>query len=146
MAHCDFEISVVNGDIFKSKCDTIVIPVNIVGVMGKGLALEFRKKYPELYDQYRTLCFTGTLQLGKPYKIGKFIFFPTKQDWKKPSRIEWIKYGMKYLVDNWKEMKIGSIALPKLGCGLGGLIWEDVFKIINQHLKTVENIKAEIYV
>lgn len=122
-------IKYVNGDIFKSKALILVNPVNTRGVSGAGLALEFKKRYPKNYRRYKEACDLGNLKIGKLHSYeekGKLIInLPTKDDYKKPSKIEYIRKGLEILAGGLKGSDV-SIAIPKLGCGLGGLKWEDV--------------------
>ena len=120
-------IEYIRGDIFSTNCEAIVCPVNTVGVMGKGLALEFKRRYaPDMFYTYRQLCFNNTLKLGCPAIYTKYnpaiIFFPTKA---------------------FSLYK--SIAFPKLGCGCGGLSWDEVKKTMENHLGNLSN-RIVIYV
>ncbi len=120
--------------IFDAKTDAIVNPVNIVGVMGKGLALEFKIKYPDNFKAYLGACRAGKIKIGKvfTYDLGTgetpryIINFPTKAHWKYPSTLEYIEQGLVSLIDEVESLGIDSIAVPALGCGLGGLSWVDV--------------------
>lgn len=133
--------SVVNGDIFTTNCNFIVNPVNCVGVMGAGLALEFKNRYPEMFKLYRSLCKNNILILGNPYICDRnaihadhdIILFPTKMHWKEQSKLSYIKAGLEQLLCYFNlffeyEMKTQeiSIAFPLLGCGLGGLNRDEV--------------------
>ena len=116
------------GDLLKSTMQTWVNTVNCVGVMGKGIALSFKKMFPEMYKDYANRCKKKSVCLGKPYlyNLGsgrKIINFPTKGHWRENSKIEPIKEGLKYLVDHIADWKITSIAIPPLGCGNGNLDW-----------------------
>ncbi|MEM9773146.1 MAG: macro domain-containing protein [Chloroflexota bacterium] len=124
-------MEILTTSIFDSPAQTLVNPVNTVGVMGKGLALQFKQQYPEMYLRYRQYCLAGQLNVGQLYlwKSSDYRFvlnFPTKEHWRNPSRIEYIEDGMKKLVDTYIEKEISSIAFPRIGCGLGGLDWEEV--------------------
>lgn len=128
--------------LFQSKASTLINPVNTKGVMGAGLALEFKKRFPNMFAEYQEACKTRALTVGKllihhtsPKKI---ISFPTKDDWRQPSKLEYIESGLLYLVNNYKAWKLESVALPKLGCGLGGLDWPDVEKLITKYLQNTE--------
>lgn len=128
------------GDLFKSECQVITVPVNTVGVMGKGLALAFKLKYPDLFKVYRELCRSKELRVGVPYLYRQgsdrdVLLFPTKMHWKDPSRLEWIEEGLDYVYDTYEELGIESLALPPLGCGNGGLDYLlDVRPVIYQCL------------
>ncbi len=123
-------------DIFEIQADAIVNPVNCQGVMGKGIALEMKKRYPLSYQAYRTACECGRLRPGVLlYVAGRgdersVIHFPTKDHWRQPSRIEWIQAGIEDLKRHYEAWDLQSIAMPQLGCGLGGLNWDDVRPLI----------------
>jgi O-acetyl-ADP-ribose deacetylase (regulator of RNase III) len=138
-----------NTDIFSSTKQTITIPVNTVGVMGKGLALQFKQRYPEGYEYYKTLCQHKIIDIGKPaiYKhnaIKWFLLFPTKKHYAEKSKIEYIEAGLIWIVNNYKKEGINSLAVPALGTGAGGLNWEDVYPLLIKYLSKLD-IKVEIY-
>lgn len=141
-------IEYVKGDIFESGTQAIVNPVNCVGVMGKGLALEFKKRYPLNYIMYKKSANIGKIKIGQIFTTvsGQTIIlnFPTKKHWKDKSDYNYIKYGMIDLINVIKSLKIKSIAIPALGCGNGGLEWERVKKIIEEPLKELD-IVVKIY-
>lgn len=142
-------IKVIIGDIFKSNAQTLVNTVNCVGVMGKGLALEFKKRFPTMFKDYYKRCKREDVQLGKPYLYKGFVapwilLFPTKQDWRSLSRIFDIERGLRYLELHYKDWGITSIAVPPLGCGLGELEWAIVGRTLYRHLKKLE-IPVELY-
>ena len=137
------------GDIFESKCSTIVNTVNCVGVMGKGIALEFKKRYPEMYLDYVKRCNLGQVKTGIPYVFHnidgtKILNFPTKDHWRSPSRLSYVIDGLDWFVENYKESGITSIAFPPLGCGNGGLSWEVVGPVLYKKLHELP-IKVEVY-
>lgn len=114
------------GDLFSSKAQTLVNTVNCVGVMGKGVALEFKKRFPSLFEDYAELCKHKQVKLGEPYLYrgagNKLVLnFPTKGHWRSPSRLANIEAGLDYFVKHYAEWGITSIAFPPLGCGNGGL-------------------------
>lgn len=120
-------------DILQEQVDALVNPVNCVGVMGKGLALEFKTAFPKNFSEYEKACRLGQVVPGKMFvtstglKIPKYIInFPTKQHWKNPSRMEWIKEGLANLVTVVMDKGIESLAMPAIGCGLGGLDWRKI--------------------
>lgn len=138
------------GDLFQSNAKVLVNPVNVMGVMGKGLALEFKKRYPAMFEEYRTLCENGQFKIGDLwlYKASdKWVLnFPTKQHWREPSTVEIIQAGLKKFIVTYEEDGITSIAFPKLGSGLGGLDWEkQVRPIMEQYLQTLP-IEILIYI
>lgn len=137
------------GNIFESKCLTIVNTVNCVGVMGKGIALEFKKRYPEMFSDYLRRCKSGEVKTGMPYVFNnsdgiKILNFPTKDHWRSPSRLSYVIEGLDWFVDNYKKYGITSIAFPPLGCGNGGLTWEVVGPVMYQKLAGLP-IEIEIY-
>ena len=131
-------IKYVKGDIFNSPSKIIVNTVNTIGVMGKGIALEYKKRYPEMFVRYNELCKNNVLDIGKLYlwkKSDKWILlFPTKKHWRNPSKLEYIEQGLIKFVDNWDKLGADSIAFPRLGCGNGGLDWEVVKPLMEKYL------------
>ncbi|WP_270640610.1 type II toxin-antitoxin system antitoxin DNA ADP-ribosyl glycohydrolase DarG [Longibaculum muris] len=142
-------INIVIGNIFESKMDVLVNTVNCVGVMGKGIASDFKKKYPAMFDEYKKLCDQHSLKTGTLYpylennKV-KLVNFPTKQHWRSPSKLEYITEGLEWFVKHYAELNIKSIAFPPLGCGNGGLSWDQIGPIMYQYLKDLP-IEIEIY-
>lgn len=137
------------GDILQSTTQTLVNTVNCVGVMGKGIALQFKRAYPAMYADYRKRCRQGLVKPGEPYiyKVSEsrqIINFPTKDDWKNPSKIEWIEKGLKLLHDNINRWRVESIAIPALGCANGGLNWADVEPMIYKYVNSLP-IPVEVY-
>ena len=130
------------GNILESDAEALVNTVNTVGVMGKGIALQFKKAYPENYKKYKQAIEQKDVKLGKMFVtetyalIGpKYIInFPTKGHWRYPSKLEWIKDGLQDLKQVIQDKGIKSIAVPPLGCGQGGLDWNDVKREIEQTL------------
>jgi len=142
-------VKVIIGDIFKSKTPTLVNTVNCVGIMGKGLALEFKKRFPAMFKDYYERCMRGEVRLGRPYLYKSLTFpwillFPTKQDWRSVSRLSDIEEGLRYLELNYKKWGITSLAVPPLGCGLGELEWAVVGRTLYRHLEKLE-IPVELY-
>ena len=143
-------IEYIRGDIFSTDCEAIVCPVNTVGVMGKGLALEFKRRYaPDMFYAYRQLCFNGTLKLGCPAIYTKYnpaiIFCPTKDNWRNDSSIWSIETGLESDVMHKALTLYHSIAFPKLGCGCGNLSWDEVKHSMESHLSNTSN-RIVIYV
>ena len=140
-------IKYIKGDLFSSPAQVLVNTVNLDGVMGKGIALKFKKLYPEMFTKYQKFCENKMLEMGKLwlYKSEKkwILNFPTKIHWRNPSKIEYIEIGLQKFVAMYKEKNITSIAFPKLGCGNGGLKWEDVKPLMDYYLK---NLPIEIYI
>ncbi len=142
-------IKVLIGNIFESQAQTLVNTVNCVGVMGKGIAQEFKKRYPEMYRDYKNRCDIGVVQLGEPYYYKNLydktiINFPTKNHWRAMSRLDDIKKGLDVFIEKYKQWGIESVAFPPLGCGNGGLEWEVVGPVMYQKLIDIE-IPVEIY-
>lgn len=137
-------------DIFKSGAKALVNPVNCKGVMGKGLALQFKLRFPQNFKLYKQACSDGSLVIGTVFGTRRpdgfhIINFPTKNHWKEPSNIQYIIDGLssmsKYL---FKHPEIDSVALPAIGCGLGGLSWEDVLETITDGLQANEKAGLQI--
>jgi O-acetyl-ADP-ribose deacetylase (regulator of RNase III) len=126
------------GDIFDSQAHTLVNTVNCKGVMGKGLALEFARRYPDMYHEYREICARHALRPGilHLYKNSHpwILNFPTKDHWRSPSRIDYIRNGLQFFVEHYSEWRVDSIAFPRLGCGNGGLAWSEVEPIMLEYL------------
>ncbi len=143
-------LTYVVGDLFQSPAHVLVNTVNTVGVMGKGIAKTFKAIYPEMFQEYRQLCETGKLTVGKLwlYKTTyKWILnFPTKTTWRKPSRLEYIESGLKAFVNGYAERGITGIAFPTLGCGNGELSWDtQVRPLMEEYLRPLP-IDIFIYV
>jgi appr-1-p processing enzyme family protein len=139
------------GNIFNSSCEFLVNPVNCVGVMGKGLALEFKNKYPLNFEIYKKACDNASFNIGNLLIVpvdNKFIVnFPTKKHWRNKSDLEFIKIGLEELKVAIKNFNIKSIAIPKLGCGLGGLDWNEVFDLIkNFHNSIEDNVLVQVFI
>lgn len=131
-------IHFVKGNIFDSTAQVIVNPVNCVGVMGAGLAKQFKERYPNMYRSYIQCCAKGLLQPGKlmlcKAEDHMILLFPTKTYYSMPSKMEYIEKGLEKLADTYQQKNIQSIAIPKLGCGLGGLDWPEVRQRILYYL------------
>lgn len=142
-------IRVLTGDILASKMQVKVNTVNCVGVMGKGIALLFKKQFPEMYEDYLDRCRAGEVEEGVPYLYSdlfgnRIINFPTKKHWKGLSNLESIRRGLDVIVDKYREWGVDSIAFPPLGCGNGGLLWQVVGPVMYQRLSSLD-IPIEIY-
>ncbi len=142
-------VTYVSGDIFKSPAQVLTNTVNCVGVMGKGVALEFKNRYPALFSDYKTRCDQGGVKPGEPYLWEddrvQVLNFPTKRHWKENSRLQDIEDGLKYLAAHYDEMSIQSIAMPPLGCGNGGLNWSDVRPLIDRYLGSIPDLDVYVY-
>lgn len=142
-------IEYIEGNIFNSPAQVIVNAVNTVGVMGKGIALEYKKRYPEMFDAYKEACDKKLLETGKLmlyYAPDHWILlFPTKKHWRSPSKLEYIESGLDKFVHTYAEKGITSIAFPRLGCGNGELEWDDVRPLMEKYLKPLP-IDVYIYI
>ena len=144
------EIAEIHGHtIFDSSCQTLVNPVNCVGVMGRGLALEFKMRFPAMYEQYRAVCdrrglHPGMLLLFKT-STPWILNFPTKDHWKHPARLEYLESGLRKFAATYADKGITSIAFPKLGTTSGKLDWAVVGPIMYRYLKPLPNLRVEIY-
>src|SRR2546426_2313729 len=137
------------GDILQSKAQTLINTVNCVGVMGKGIALEFKSRFPDMYEDYVKRCDQGEVKLGVPYLYKtlyppQIINFPTKEHWKSISRLSDIERGLKYLLEHYREWSVTSLAIPPLGCGNGQLEWRAVGPLIYRFVKDMA-IPVEMY-
>lgn len=137
------------GDLFTSGAQTLVNPVNCVGIMGKGVALEFKRRYPAMHEDYVRRCEARAVRLSEPYLYEdlsgtKIVNFPTKEHWRSPSRLQDIEGGLNFLVDHIGDWKVTSMALPPLGCGNGGLDWAEVGPLIFRKLSSLP-IDVELY-
>lgn len=145
-------LTYLEGDIFKSKMQTLVIPVNTVGRMGKGLAKAFAERYPDVVEPYQRACRASVFSregffLHEEYRKDEIRFllcFPTKMHWRYASRIDWITEGLFKLTMKWNDYGIESIAFPALGCGEGQLLWDDVKPVMDLYLRRLP-IPVEIY-
>ena len=142
-----------NENILESNAQVLVNPVNCVGVMGKGLALQFKNKFPDYFKDYKYRCSKGggsKVKLGRvnPYFLDKdsnkwLVSFPTKYHWRDKSEISSIQSGLIGLRNFCVNFKVMSVAIPKLGCGLGGLDWNDVKPLIEE---VFDDVKFEVYI
>ncbi|MGW1036845.1 type II toxin-antitoxin system antitoxin DNA ADP-ribosyl glycohydrolase DarG [Streptomyces antibioticus] len=141
-------VQLVQGDLLKSRMHALVNTVNTVGVMGKGIALAFKKRYPEMYADYVRRCKAGEVKLGKPYVFDAgdhlVINFPTKGHWRSVSRLDDIIAGLDYLGANYEAWGVKSLAVPPLGCGNGQLEWSVVGPVLIQRLEKL-GIPVELY-
>lgn len=146
-------LKIRRGDILKSDAEALVNTVNCVGVMGRGIALQFRKEYPENFKQYEKACEHGEVEPGKMLVHDRqrldhpryIINFPTKRHWRGKSRIDDIRSGLKALIEEVRAREIMSIAVPPLGCGLGGLDWDEVRPLIVTAFEGIPQVTVELY-
>ncbi len=141
-------IIVKKGDLLKEQTDAIINTVNCVGVMGKGIALQFKQKWPENFKAYEKACKEKKIRPGKVFvhELGKLagkpyyiINFPTKDHWRGKSELSFIESGLKDLIEYIKHHDIRSISIPPLGCGNGGLQWSEVRTLINNSFRSLDN-------
>ncbi len=160
-------LSWVDGDMFFSQMQTLTISVNVVGVMGKGLASRAKYQFPDMYVVYQDVCKSKLIKMGKPHLYKRetsldedladepsslpnlnankwFLLFPTKEHWKQRSDAEGIEKGLKWVLDNYKTEGIQSLAVPALGCGLGGLDWKNIGPMMCRYLSKLD-IQVAIY-
>jgi len=147
-------IALTRGNLLAAKVDALVNTVNTEGVMGKGIALQFRRAFPSMFDRYIDACKAGEVRLGQMHvveveRIGGeprwIINFPTKKHWRSKSRLEDIETGLKDLIAVVKRLGIRSIALPPLGCGYGGLEWNDVYPLIADACQAIPDVQVLVY-
>lgn len=161
------KLFLAEGDMFFSNMQTLTVSVNVVGIMGKGLASRAKYQFPDVYVVYQDACRGKWLKMGKPYLYKReaslddelmdepkefespngnkwFLLFPTKKHWREDSDFNGIEEGLIWLKSNYKAEKIKSIAMPALGCGLGKLDWKDVGPMMCKHLSELD-INVAIY-
>jgi len=137
------------GDLLSSSAQTLVNTVNCVGIMGKGIARDFKLRFPDMYADYLARCARGDVRLGEPYvfrtqKSPWIINFPTKDHWRSMSRVGDIVRGLEYLEAHYRDWGVKSLAVPPLGCGNGQLEWRVVGPILFRHLENL-SIPVELY-
>jgi O-acetyl-ADP-ribose deacetylase (regulator of RNase III) len=141
------------GNLLDEKVEALVNTVNCVGVMGKGIALQFKQAYPEVFKQYKKACDAKAVQPGQMFTVElsplfkpKYIInFPTKRHWRGKSKIEDIESGLVALVDEVKRLEIQSIALPPLGCGNGGLDWSVIKPLIEDAVEAIPDVHVVLF-
>jgi O-acetyl-ADP-ribose deacetylase (regulator of RNase III) len=146
-------IEFITGDLLKSETDALVNAVNCVGVMGRGIALQFKTAFPENFKAYAVACKRGVVQPGHMFVFEldrllppRFIInFPTKRHWRDRSRMEDIDAGLADLVGVIRDRGISSIAVPPLGAGLGGLDWRAVRPRIERALEVLNDVRVLVY-
>ena len=139
----------IKGNIFNSKAMAVVNTVNCVGAMGKGIALDFKLRFPEMFKEYQKICFHRMLKPGQilPYTKTKPIImnFAIKDDWKDPSKVEWIEETLQKFVDNYHNLGISSVAFPWMGAMNGGIPLETIKSLTRKYLSVLEDIDIEVY-
>ncbi len=147
-------ISYVSGNLLDADTDAIVNPCNTVGVMGAGLAKQIKDRFPECVSLYESACKAGKLTVGtvlitptsmvtSPYWV---VHLPTKQHWRNDSKIEFVESGLKALVaELTNRIEIATVAIPALGCGLGGLPWSQVKSVMELQLSLLDEVEFLVY-
>lgn len=145
-------ITYKQGNLLESNAEALVNAVNTVGVMGKGIALMFKEKFPENMVKYKNACANKQVQIGKMFVTRQetpipqwIVNFPTKEHWKNPSRLEWISSGLSDLRQFIIKNNVKSIAIPPLGSGNGGLNWVEVRELIHAFLGVLDQVEVQIY-
>jgi O-acetyl-ADP-ribose deacetylase (regulator of RNase III) len=139
----------VKGNLFQSPAQVLVNTVNTVGVMGMGIALDFKRLFPEMYREYRDLCERGQFKVGMLWLYNRdpnkwVLNFPTKKHWRSPSRVEYVEAGLRKFVDSYADLGIHSIAFPALGCGNGQLDFETQVQPLME--KYLRKLPIEVFV
>lgn len=146
-------IEITRGNILEADVEAVINTVNTVGHMGKGIALQFKKAYPENYEAYRKACKKEEVQPGRMFIYDRQTFenpkyiinFPTKRHWRGNSRMEDIESGLEALLKDVQELGVRSVAVPPLGAGLGGLIWVEVLRRLESAFTKMEGVRWIIY-
>lgn len=145
-------IEVDSGDLFDASAEALINPVNTEGAMGAGLALTFRARYPAMFREYAEVCQRRMLEVGTLHwwhtgePQPRFVVnFPTKKRWREPSQLIWIDAGLQTLRAQVEARSIESLAMPALGCGLGGLPWDKVRAKIHQRLRSLVDVDVFLY-
>lgn len=139
------------GNLLEAEVDALVNPVNTEGVMGKGLALQFKKAFPDNFAAYERASKAGEVVTGRMHVVARLaaprfiINFPTKKHWRHPSMIEYVRDGLVDLVARVRELGIRSVAVPPLGCGNGGLDWRVVRPLIEQAFAAVPDLRVVLF-
>ncbi len=141
------------GNLLEARVEAVVNTVNTVGVMGKGIALMFKERFPENYKAYAAACSAGDVRVGRMFvaagvELGGprwIINFPTKKDWRHPSKLEWVTSGLLALKEVIQAKQIKSIAIPPLGCGNGGLDWAVVRPLIENAMADLQGVEVIVY-
>lgn len=146
-------IKFTTGNLLSANVEALVNTVNTVGVMGKGIALMFKEAYPDSYEDYSRVCQSSEIEVGKVHVFDRgglfypryIISFPTKKHWRNPSKLEWIRDGLKDLCREISVLNIKSIALPPLGAGNGQLDWSEVRPVIEEILSSIDGVEIIVY-
>jgi O-acetyl-ADP-ribose deacetylase (regulator of RNase III) len=141
------------GNLLEADVEAVVNTVNTVGVMGKGIALMFKERFPENYEAYAAACKAGKVRIGEMFVTPGvelegprwIINFPTKKHWRQPTKLDWVRDGLAALKDVIREKEIKSVAIPPLGCGNGGLDWAGVRPMIESALRDLDGVELIVY-
>ena len=139
------------GNLLEANVDALVNPVNTEGVMGKGLALQFKKAFPDSFANYERACKAGEVHVGRMHVVERLlaprviINFPTKKTWRQPSKLEFVRDGLVDLVAVVRRLGIQSLAVPPLGCGNGGLAWAQVRPLIEAAFAAIPDVRVVLY-
>jgi O-acetyl-ADP-ribose deacetylase (regulator of RNase III) len=146
-------IRYTQGNLLEAPVEAVVNTVNTVGVMGKGIALMFKERFPENNKAYEAACRAGEVRVGGMFvtagmELGGprwIINFPTKENWRNPTKLEWVASGLSALKEEIVKKGIRSLALPPLGCGNGGLEWSLVRPMIEEALGDLDGVEVVVY-
>ncbi len=139
----------IEGNLFNSKAQVYVNTVNCVGAMGKGIALEFRRRYPLMFEQYKLDCAEKKLLPGRVYSYPQpdvlILNFAIKNDWKHPSKLEWVESTLRQFTAGYRQKGIQSIAFPWMGAMNGGIPFDKIQTVMRQYLQPLQDIDVEVY-
>ncbi|EMI54950.1 macro domain-containing protein [Rhodopirellula sallentina] len=146
-------VEIVSGDLFEADVDAITNAVNCVGAMGRGIALAFKQRFPDNFVAYKQACDAGSLRPGSVLVFDRgeserpryIVNFPTKDHWRNSSKLADIEAGLQALTHEIDRLRIRSVALPALGCGLGGLEWETVRNAIETTFRGKSAVQVSLY-
>jgi O-acetyl-ADP-ribose deacetylase (regulator of RNase III) len=146
-------IEMKQGNLLEQDVEALVNAVNCVGVMSKGIALQFKQMFPEVFEQYKIACVAGevmpgrvfTVQTGRLFNPQYIIHFPTKRHWREHSRLEDVQFGLVALIAEVERLEIQSIAIPPLGCGNGGLDWAVVKPLIVEAFASLPDVQVCLF-
>ena len=139
------------GDLFFSRAQAVAHGVNIKGFMGAGVAKEFRIRYPVMYSEYKALCVSDGLPAGGVFpwrdaESGRWVYNIASQDEPGPhARLEWVESGVREMIAHATDMGVGTIAMPRIGCGIGGLRWSDVERVVSQVAAESDSVHLEVW-
>lgn len=140
------------GDLFFSRALAVGHGVNIRGAMGAGIAREFRIRYPSMYEEYRMRCLSGDLQAGEMFawqnpQNKHWVYNLASQDEPGPcARLEWLDSSVRSMVEHASRNGVGLVALPRIGCGIGGLKWPDVERVLSGIARDSTTVQLEVWV